>query len=78
MKMIKTMMDSPIAWLILSLATILSLAWGIVTYLKGNRKKELSYYVKCNQIIRAGKTLIPKLELKYDNQERIVHYTLEL
>jgi len=63
------LMENSIAWLLLAVVAIISLFIGIVGLVKGSKKKELSYYCKTNKIIRAGKTLIPKIDLKYDNKD---------
>lgn len=67
--MAENLMNNPIVWTLLSAVTVTSLLWSIITYYKSNRKKELSCYFKTNKIIQAGKTLIPKLDLKYNGEE---------
>lgn len=63
------LMDNPYAWGILALCTIFSVAFGVWAYVKSKRKKEISYYKNSYEVVRAGKSLIPDLELRYNNHE---------
>lgn len=40
---IKSLMNNPYAWVILSVCTIMSFVFGIYTWFAGKRKKEFSY-----------------------------------
>ncbi len=54
--MLKELMNSPVAWLVLALVTVCSLILTIITCFKGRRNKTISWYVKANKIIKGGKT----------------------
>ena len=66
---IKSLMNNPYAWVILSVCTILSFVFGIYTWVAGKRKKEFSYVSNSHKIIEKGKSRIPQLELKYEGRD---------
>lgn len=63
------LMNNFIIWLILSLATIFSLIWGIYSHVKSREKIELSYDTKSNVLIRNQKYRFNNLSIKYNNKE---------
>lgn len=66
--MIESLMANPYAWAILSLSTIISLLFGIYTWIVGHKSKEISIDYYTNQIIKQGKTPISKLSIKFDDK----------
>lgn len=66
---IKSLMNNPYAWVILSVCTIMSFVFGIYTWFAGKRKKEFSYISNSHKIIEKGKNRIPQLELKYEGRD---------
>lgn len=64
--MLEKLMNNPIAWLILSLISVVSFVFGIYTWVAGKKKKEISISQESYELIRAGKKQIPKLDVIYD------------
>lgn len=64
--MLEKLMNNPVAWLILSIITVISFAFGIYTWITGKRRKEISVSDISYVIIKAGKSQIPKLDVIYD------------
>lgn len=62
-------MYNPYAWAVLSVCTIAALVFGIYTWFSGKKKKEFSCYRNSYPIIKAGKSLIPELQLHYRGKE---------
>jgi len=67
--MLEKLMDSPIAWGILSLLAIFSTLFAIYTWIAGKKYKRFSVSCKTNEIIISGKTQIEKLNIKYDGYD---------
>lgn len=67
--MLEKLMDSPIAWTILAVITIVSLIYAIVCQQKNKEKKEFSYCLKSNYLIRKKKTEFEKLSITYGGQQ---------
>lgn len=67
--MLEKLMNNPYAWGILAFCTIFSVVYGIWSNCKSKQKKELSCYRNSFNVVRAGKSLIPELELKYNGKE---------
>lgn len=67
--MIKGLMDNPYAWGFLSMCTIVSLVFAVYTWVVGRKSKEISVDYHTNEIIRKGKSPIPKLDVKFDRKE---------
>lgn len=57
---------STIVWIILSLATLLSLGWGIYSHLSANKKKRFSVAFSTFEIIKQGKNKIQNLKLMFN------------
>ena len=57
---------STIVWIILSLATLLSLGWGIYSHLSANKKKQFSVASSTFEIIKHGKNKIQNLQLMFN------------
>lgn len=57
---------STIVWIILSLATLLSLGWGIYSHLSANKKKQFSVAFSSFEIIKHGKNKIQNLKLMFN------------
>lgn len=64
--MLEKLMNNPLAWLILSLISVVSFVFGIYTWFAGKKKKEISVSQDSYELIRAGKKQIPKLDVIYD------------
>ena len=62
-------MNSPIAWAILSLIAIAGFIYAIVCQCRNKEKKEFSYSLKTNHLIRKKKSEFEKLNITYDNQK---------
>lgn len=65
---IKKLMENPYAWAVLSMCTIVALIFAIYTWFAGKKKKEISYFKSTFKVVKAGKSVIPKLDLLYDGQ----------
>ena len=66
---------STIVWIILSLATLLSLGWGIYSHLSANKKKRFSVASSTFEVIKHGKNKIQNLKLMF-NGESIDNLTI--
>lgn len=66
--MLEKLMDSPIAWAILAIIAIASFIYAIVCQQKNKEKKEFSYCLKSNHLIRSKKSKFQKLSITYDGQ----------
>ena len=66
--MIESLMSNPYAWCFLSLCTIISLIFGIYTWIVGNRIKEISIDYSTNDLIRQGESPIPQLNVTFDGE----------
>lgn len=66
---------STIVWIILSLATLLSLGWGIYSHLSANKKKQFSVAFSSFEIIKHGKNKIQNLKLMF-NENSINNLTI--
>lgn len=67
--MLEKLMNSPIAWAILSLIAIAGFIYAIVCQCRNKEKKEFSYSLKTNHLIRKKKSEFEKLNITYDNQK---------
>lgn len=67
--MLEKLMNSPIAWAILSLIAIAGFIYAIVCQCRNKEKKEFSYSLKTNHLIRKKKSEFEKLHITYDNQK---------
>lgn len=66
---LENLMQNPYAWAILSLCTIVAFIFGIYTWIAGKKKKEISCFNNTFEVVKAGKSLVPKLELSYEGKE---------
>lgn len=67
--MLETLMHSPIAWAILAVITIISLAYAIICNQKNKEKKEFSYCLRSRTLIRKKKAKFEKLSIVYDGKQ---------
>lgn len=67
--MLEKLMDSPIAWAILSIITIVSLGYSMICNRNNKEKLEFSYCLKSNSLIRKKKSKFEKLSIMYDGQQ---------
>lgn len=67
--MLEKLMDSSIAWAILSLIAIAGFIYAIVCQCRNKEKKEFSYSLKTNHLIRKKKSKFEKLHVAYEGQE---------
>lgn len=65
---LQELMQSPYAWAVLSICTIAALIFAIYTWIVSKKKKELSCFNNTFKVVKAGKSLVPKLELSYDGK----------
>ena len=61
-------MNSPIAWTILAFIAVASFIYAIICQQKNKEKKEFSYCLKSNALIRKKKSKFEKLSISYDGQ----------
>lgn len=64
--MLEKLMNNPIAWLVLSLITVISFVFAIYTWITGKRRKEVSVSDISHVILKAGKSQIEKLDVRYN------------
>ena len=67
--MLEKLMDSPIAWAILAIIAIVSFVYAIICQQKNKEKKEFSFCLKSNHLIRGKRTKFEKLSITYDGQQ---------
>lgn len=67
--MLEKLMQSPVAWAILSMITIISLVIAIYSLFATTKKKEISYDEKSYSIVRKGKNMLKDFELLYKGNE---------
>lgn len=60
--------NSNIIWVILSLCTVASLVFGIISWVKSKKRKQFTYATKSNYIILNKANQIEKLDLKFDGK----------
>lgn len=66
--MLEKLMNNPYAWLFLSVLSIFSVIFAIWTWCAGKQRKEISIHCKSNEIIKAGKQRIQKLNVMFDGR----------
>jgi len=66
---LEKLMNSPIAWLILSVLAIASFIYAIICQKVNKERKEITYANKTNILIENNNSFIDKLSIKYDNKE---------
>lgn len=69
MEWLTNLMSSPIAWTILSAIAIFGFIFAIISHFSNKEKKEFSYVIKSNALIRKKKSKFDKLMIKYDGQQ---------
>jgi hypothetical protein len=62
------LMQNPYAWAVLSICTIVALIFAVYTWIVGKKKKELSCFRNTFEVVKGGKSVVPKLSLSYDGQ----------
>ena len=67
--MLEKLMDSPIAWAILAIIAIVSFIYAIICQQKNKEKKEFSFCLKSNHLIRGKRSKFEKLSITYDGQQ---------
>lgn len=67
--MLEKLMDSPIAWAVLSILAIVSFVYAIITQHINKEKKEFSYIQKSNTLLHKKKGKFDKLSVSYNGQE---------
>ena len=65
---IQGLMENPYAWAVLSICTIVALIFAVYTWIVGKKKMELSCFHNTFRVVKAGKSVIPKLSLSYEGQ----------
>lgn len=66
---LKTMQESPYAWAILSLITIVSLLFGIYSWVSGKKFKRLTYTRETNKLISLKNVAVDSLHLFFNKEE---------
>lgn len=66
--MLEKLMQSPIAWAVLSIVTIISLPIAIYSIVTSKKRKEFSYVGRTYGIVEKGKKKLEKMELLYNGQ----------
>lgn len=69
MSWLETLMDSPIAWAVLSMIAIVGFGYAIICQHVNKEKKEFSYVKKSNSLIREKKSKHEKLSIAYDGKQ---------
>lgn len=67
--MLEKLMQNPYAWALLSICSIVSFVFAIYTWFKGKEKKEFSYSLVSNAIIRGGERQDTALKVTYNGIE---------
>lgn len=67
--MLEKLMDSPIAWAILAVIAIASFIYAIICQRINKERKEISYCLNSNSLIRGKKSKFEKLSIAYDGQQ---------
>ena len=67
--MLEKLMDSPIAWAILAGIAIASFIYAIICQRINKERKEISYCLNSNSLIRGKKSKFEKLSIAYDGQQ---------
>lgn len=65
---LEQLMGNPYAWLFLSFCTIFSVIYAVYMGIKSKEKKQISYSMTTNEIVRSGKDIIPGFQISYCNQ----------
>lgn len=66
---LESLMNNPYAWVILSICTIAAFVFAIYTWIVGKSRKELSCYKNSYTIVEGGESVIPELQLLYQNKK---------
>ncbi len=66
--MLERLMDSPVAWAVISIIAVVSFIYAIICQQKNKERKEFSYCLKSNTLIRGKKRKFDKLSITYDGQ----------
>lgn len=66
--MLEKLMQSPIAWAILSIITIISLPIAIYSIMTSRKKKEISYIGRSYCIVEKGKKKLENLQITYKDR----------
>ena len=69
MSILKTMQESPYAWAILSLITIVSLLFGIYSWVSGKKFQRLTCTRKTNKLISLKNVAVDSLHLFFNKEE---------
>lgn len=65
---LEELMNNPYTLLILSVCTVFSVIYAIYAGIKSKEKKEISYISNTYKIVRAGKNIIPEIQISYRGQ----------
>ena len=65
---LQSLMQNPLAWLILSICSIAAFLFAIVTWLIGRNKKNICFRKHSYNLIKNGKTLLPDLVVQYKHK----------
>ena len=67
--MLEKLMDSPVAWAVLAIIAIVSFIYAIICQKRNEEKKEFSFCLKSNHLIRGKRSKFEKLSIIYDGQQ---------
>lgn len=65
---LERLMQNPYAWTILSVCTIAAFIFAIYTWVTGKRKKEISHIYSTYEVVKAGKSIVPELQLLFQGK----------
>lgn len=68
MEWLENLMDSPLAWAILSILAVVGFAYAIICQHINTERKEFSYCHDSYSLIRKKKTVFEKLSIEYDGK----------
>ena len=65
---LKALMHNEYVWILLAFCTSASLIFGIYSWIRGKRRKEIQYISSVYRIIRDGEGVIPELDITYGDK----------
>lgn len=72
---LRTLMENEYVWFGLAFCTVASFVFAIYAWVKGKRRKELSYVSNTYRVIQDGENAIPEVDIKY-KKRRIKNFVI--
>lgn len=72
---LRTLMENEYVWFGLAFCTVASFAFAIYAWVKGKRRKELSYVSNTYRVIQDGENAIPEVDIRY-KKRRIKNFVI--